>query len=333
MIEVSNELKDTMHYRYSKPITFIVTDGVDQITAQDDLKLVEIKNTGNLCRSVMRQADIEHFGSHNYLEKYVQLSLGVGILQGINFGTVSINVGTSVITLNNHGLSSGEDVAFTTTGILPNEIEPAKHYYVIVIDENTFYLAENYQDAVTEMHMTLTGSSTGVTTLFVYNAESTIDTEYIDYGSFKVVNQTTTKGSDVIKLVAYDKMYESLQKYDLSPSYPMTLLEFLQAICARFDWTLATTSFPNSDLVIEEELFSNLDLPFRNILDQIAEASGSIIQFNNNDELVVRQITDEVLETLDAGNLNNLDLEEPYGPIASVVLSRQPQGDDIIQSI
>jgi len=158
--------------------------------------------------------------------------------------------------------------------------------------------------------------------------------EYIDYGSFKVVPPTTyDKATSTTKIIMFDKMYESLQKYDLDPTFPMTLLEFLQAICARFNWTLATTSFPNDDLPISTDLFSNLNLTFREIIDDIAEASASIIFFNNNDELVVRNISTDILEVVDKNNLNTLKLEEVYGPITTVVLSREPQGDNIVQTI
>jgi len=332
MIETSPEFKTAVR-GYAKQINFIITDGTDEITSDDDIKSVEISEIGNICKTLMRMATIEYFGDHSYLDKYVQLSFGLGIPEAVNLGSVTISTITSILTLTSHGLITGEELSLTTTGAFPNEIESGTHYYAIVIDENTFYLADSYQNAMSNMPLTLTGSSTGTNTLYHYPHDSIGSTEFISYGSFKVTNQRTTKGSDVVTLTAYDKMVEALQKYDLELSYPMSMLEFLQAVCDRFGWTLATTSFPNNDLVITAELFSNLNLPFRDILDQVAEASGSIIRFNTSDELVVIQIGDTVLETLDSGDLNKLDLEEIYGPVAAVILSRQPQGDDIIQSI
>lgn len=156
--------------------------------------------------------------------------------------------------------------------------------------------------------------------------------EYIDYGRFRIVSKEDNKGNDGIKVKMFDQMYEAEIKYDLTPTFPTTVLGFLQAICTRFDWVLATTSFPNSDLVISTDLFSNLGVTFRELLEDVAEAAGSIIMFNTDNELVVKQISDTVVETLDSDILSSLKLEEAYGPITMLSLSRDPQGDVIIRN-
>jgi hypothetical protein len=162
-----------------------------------------------------------------------------------------------------------------------------------------------------------------------------LTTEYVDYGKFKITKYETNEGNDSIKVTMYDKMYEALQKYDLEPIYdlvfPCTLLELLQAICDRFSWTLASSSFPNYSLEISDDIFSGLGLSFRNVIDQIAEASGSIIYFDINDELTVRQLSNVSQETVDKNDLFSLKLESKFGGINSVVLSRQPQEDNIAE--
>lgn len=164
-------------------------------------------------------------------------------------------------------------------------------------------------------------------------------TEYIDYGTFKVVSQEEDKATEGTKIKMYDKMYEALITFDLDPVYdiiyPCSLLEFLQAICTRLGWVLATDEFTNDDLEIGEDLFLNQNVSFRFVLDQIAEATGCIIYFDVNDELTLKEIDfDDPLETLDGGVtgvLNSLKVESKFGEINSVVLSRMPQEDNIAE--
>lgn len=157
-------------------------------------------------------------------------------------------------------------------------------------------------------------------------------TEWIDYGSFRIVSKEENKGNDGIKIKMFDKMYDAEVKYDLTPTFPMTLKQFLQAICVRFNWVLATDSFVNDSLVISSDLFSNLGVSFREILDDIAEATASIIYFDVDDTLVLKQVGEVSVETLDSDVLNTLKLEESYGPITAIVLSRMPQEDNIVQN-
>lgn len=162
--------------------------------------------------------------------------------------------------------------------------------------------------------------------------------EYIDYGTFKIYKSEDIKESESVKLTGYDKMYESLIGWDLDPiydlTYPTTLLGLLQAICTRLGWTLATTTFPNSTQAIPLDVLSNVVKTYREALDYIAEASGSIIYFDVNDELTVAQINKttslETLTSIGTGVLNTLTVEPKWGEVNSVVLSRMPQEDNIV---
>jgi hypothetical protein len=112
--------------------------------------------------------------------------------------------------------------------------------------------------------------------------------------------------------------------------YPIELGDFLQEICDRFSWTLGTPTFPNDDLVLNSDVFSDQLLTYRNVLDAIAEAAGSIMYFNADDELTLRQVENTILDTLDSSTLRSLSVQAHFGPINSIVLSRQPQNDDIL---
>jgi len=216
-----------------------ITDGTDRITETDDLQTIKIVSEGSLCRTVMKEAQATFFGNHNYLDKYVNIGIGVK------------------------------------------------------------------------------------------KADSTY--EYIDYGGFKVVEQSYDKATGSTSIKAYDKMYEALQAFAITPTYPITMAGLVTAICTELGWTLLSDVFPNSTRTIESDLFSSQKMSYRDVLNQIAEASGSIIYFDKDDKLAFRQISDTVLETLTTDDLNSLKIESVYGELNSVVLSRQPQEDNIVQ--
>lgn len=154
--------------------------------------------------------------------------------------------------------------------------------------------------------------------------------EYIDYGKFKVVESKVDIAKNQTTLKAFDKMYQALQSFSLSFTYPITMKDLLDDICTELSWTAGYTTFANDDLVIASDIFSNLGLSYRDVLDDIAEASGSIIMFDNEDNLIVKSVSASPLDTLTKDNLFSFKLENKYGPINSIVLSRQPQEDNIV---
>ncbi len=155
--------------------------------------------------------------------------------------------------------------------------------------------------------------------------------EYINYGGFKVTEVTEDIGGKIYTAKMYDRMYEALQPYALTPTYPITVLQLLQAICTELGWTLATTTFANSSISLTAELFTESQMTYRDILNMIAEASGTIMFFNKDDELELKTISASVLETLNPSELLNLKLEPIYGELNSLVLSRQPQEDNVVE--
>lgn len=158
--------------------------------------------------------------------------------------------------------------------------------------------------------------------------------EYIDYGDFLVTEVTQNEGSEERILKCFDLMYQSMVAYEpLDPSaYPITVLGLLQSICSTLGWTLATTTFTHSDLIIATELFSNQSLSYRDILEDIAEVSGTIMYFNSDNELVLRVVdTNTVQETLTFNDMLSLELGENWGELNSLALARDPQEDVIVQ--
>src|SRR5690606_8927730 len=68
----------------------------------------------------------------------------------------------------------------------------------------------------------------------------------------------------------------------------------------------------------------------RDILDEIAQATGSLICLNENDEIVVKYPT-QTNDTIDEDFLKdvNVDFGQKYGVINSIVLSRSGESDNV----
>lgn len=157
------------------------------------------------------------------------------------------------------------------------------------------------------------------------------ETEYsmLDLGGFVVDEIEWDKANNSVVLKCYDEILFSMVPYDLELTFPMTLGEYLAAVCDRFGWTLETPTFVNSDVVVEEEKY-DATYTFRSVLDEIAQAAAGTISIKGK-VLSVLYPTD-CGETYTADNMTASDgitIGELYGPVNSVVIARTPQEDNI----
>lgn len=163
--------------------------------------------------------------------------------------------------------------------------------------------------------------------------------EYIDYGNFEVYSSEKKEDSNTYRLVCYDKMLKSMQEYDgITGTFPMTLGTYLGGLCQKLSITCDSESFQhiyNGIKVLESDPYltednEKLGFTFRDIFDDIAEATASVICVDEDDELVVRYFGGG-LSTIEKDSLKdtNVDFGEYYGPINSVVLTRSEGADSI----
>lgn len=162
--------------------------------------------------------------------------------------------------------------------------------------------------------------------------------EYLDYGNYIVYSSERQEDLRSYKIIAYDKMLLSMKDYeDMSIIYPISLRNYLGEICDYLGITFANTSdtFANYNRMIQNELYldsdgNSLGYTFRDVLDEIAQATGSTICINEDDELEIRYIT-ETNDTIDEEFFKdiNVNFGEKYGPINSIVLSRSAGVDNV----
>lgn len=160
-----------------------------------------------------------------------------------------------------------------------------------------------------------------------------VDEEYemLNFGNYVVYSSEKQEDTNTYKIVCYDKLlYSMKQNEDLGVTYPISIKNYLIALANKIGLNVASGTFYNQDLQIPDELYKDLEYTYRDILDEIAQATGSIIALNVNDEIEVRYPT-TTGDTIDEEYLKdvNVDFGQMYGKINSIVLSRAGESDNV----
>lgn len=164
------------------------------------------------------------------------------------------------------------------------------------------------------------------------------DFEFISLGSFLVSQAQTIKDKDSVKITGYDRMVYGIIKYlgGLTFTYPTTVSGLYEQIVAILGQEAATLDIPLGDLTIESDLYENISgFTYRDALEEIAILGGAVVTVDKDDKIALRNIKtpDNTVEALSYDDLLELTLKDVYGEVNSVVLSRQPQEDNVIAAI
>lgn len=152
--------------------------------------------------------------------------------------------------------------------------------------------------------------------------------EYINYGDFLVkdIEQNVEKGTT--KFTCYDKMLGFMKQYQKPKlEYPCTLLDLIKSICAVCNAQLYHEDIFNKDLEISMDYYDGLDVTYRDVLDQIAQATGSTI-FIKEGKLYFSGVN-STGEILGSDVLKSIKIGEYLKAVSSLVLSREPQEDNV----
>lgn len=160
---------------------------------------------------------------------------------------------------------------------------------------------------------------------FGVKVEETDSYEYISWGKYSVDNESIEKKIDTktTKFTAYDYFkYAGISYSEMDIKYPLTLKEFLSAVCVKLGYTLMTGEFANSDTVLYDDRFiGTIKYTYRDVLDHIAGAAGGIIYLNGTD-LYVKYPMDTGY-VIDENNLKTLSISSKFGPLNSLVLTNK----------
>lgn len=171
------------------------------------------------------------------------------------------------------------------------------------------------------------------------------DSIKIKYGSFCIAEEPEYDAAqNITSIIAYDGLYPSMQPYDISLwKQGITLKEFLVAILKQCEIPYDADSLSlmaNADKVITSEKYLDIEndsteaaYTYRDILDEIAKASGVTFAFKNslggNPAKLYAIKPTESGYVIDESNLRSVTIGAKYGPVKGVVLSREPQEDNV----
>lgn len=163
--------------------------------------------------------------------------------------------------------------------------------------------------------------------------------EYLNFGNYIVYSTERQEDTNSFKLVCYDKMLYMMVDYvSLGITYPITIRDYINTICTSFGLTFknANSTFANYDKQIQQELYldnggNSLNYKFRDVLDELAQVTGSTICINeDDDQLEIRYIT-TTNDTINENYFKDINVEfgKKYGPVNSIVLSRSAETDNV----
>lgn len=133
--------------------------------------------------------------------------------------------------------------------------------------------------------------------------------EMLNYGNYVVYNSEKQEDTGTYKITCYDKLlYSMKQNEDLGVTYPITIKNYLTALANKIGLSVASGTFYNQDLQIPSELYLGQEYTYRDILDEIAQATGSIICLNENDEILLKYPT-LTNDTIDEEYLKDINVD------------------------
>lgn len=172
------------------------------------------------------------------------------------------------------------------------------------------------------------------------------DSVTIGYGGFYIAEAPEYDAAqNITSIIAYDELYLSMQPYTASLwQSGITVKNYLIAILNKLGINYDTNSLSlmaNADKKITSEKFLDIEndsteaaYTYRDILDEIAKASGVTFAFKNSlggDPFKLYCIKPtESGYVIDESNLRSVTIGAKYGPVMGVVLSREPQEDNVI---
>lgn len=171
------------------------------------------------------------------------------------------------------------------------------------------------------------------------------DSVTIGYGGFYIAEAPEYDAAqNLTSVIAYDELYQSMRPYTASLwQSGITVKNYLIAILNKLGINYDANSFnlmANADKVITSEKYLDIEndsteaaYTYRDILDEIAKASGVTFAFKNslggNPAKLYAIKPTESGYVIDESNLRSVTIGAKYGPVKGVVLSREPQEDNV----
>ncbi len=151
-----------------------------------------------------------------------------------------------------------------------------------------------------------------------------VEHEYIDLGTFNVVEHERTvdaQGEDTTSFKAFDnmiKMHEIYNRSNLGITFPSSVKQLIEKIALYTGLDLVTKGVNLEKIISSDKWTGSENLTYRNILDDIAQATGTGITVFNN-QLEMKEFG-EAVEEVNENDMFSLKLKEEFGSVNVVSL-------------
>jgi len=171
---------------------------------------------------------------------------------------------------------------------------------------------------------------------YIFGLKVNGDYETLDYGEFIIYKKEFNEDAKHWNYVCYDYMLKTMISIDDRSIIENTLISnAINNIAIKCNLIVnidedTLNEFPNLSQTIQTDTFKDMDMTYRDVLEQICQAVGFSI-YDDNGELKFKSISQTEVDTIDKTYLKdiNVTFKEKYGPINSLVLSRSEDNDNI----
>ena len=150
------------------------------------------------------------------------------------------------------------------------------------------------------------------------------------YGPYYLREVSYNADSKTYSHNLYDEFLKTMVDYKtITISYPTTVYEFFLQLVAELGFTTDILSLPNGTRTLANDVYSDINYTYRDVLDDIGGATASLFKVENGKitrcELgtTTIKIDDDILKN------QNIEMGEHFGPINSIVLARSADSDKI----
>ena len=156
--------------------------------------------------------------------------------------------------------------------------------------------------------------------------------KYINVGTFYAQTPELTEDRKIIKVAAYDKFKkaQTLKYGDIS--YPTTINNIVDLIASKLEVQVDKTNLMFLDYTIEKEIFFGKDKTVIELINAIAHMS-ICFAYLDYDNILKFKRPERVVTSLSANNVFKARIKNYQDNYDAVVISRQPQNDDVVQKM
>lgn len=157
--------------------------------------------------------------------------------------------------------------------------------------------------------------------------------EYINYGNYKTKDDSEIdEDTSSYKVIAYDKILESMVDYDLGINYPISVRDYWVAIFNELSWDISgiPETFRNSTKTINQDVHSGIGYTYRDVLDELCMISGVWLVDKNGVPTIVEPT--ETGENIDETYLSDVNVTIKQKVFFnSLVFARAEESDNIFR--